>query len=517
MDEYDTLDELAKAAQRITETHLLDLFANDEQRMERLSLKACGLYADFSRQKLDAGVLDLLVRYGEQCGIAQFLSDMYQGKIVNLTENRAASHMSLRAAPKAQTAAIAAVRARMDQMSDDLASGAVSGAEQRRISHIVHIGIGGSDLGPRLVYSALKRSRQSAIQLRFVANIDPAEINDALSGLDPAATLIFVVSKSFTTSETMANARTARNWLQQHLGDQAVSEQMFAISTNQQAANEFGIQSKNIFGFEESVGGRFSLWSAVGVSLVAALGKYSWNQFLAGAEAMDQHLLHTPLENNLPVVSALISFWNLNYLNFAGRAIIPYAGRLGLLPMWMQQLVMESNGKTVMIDGKPATKKATPLVFGDAGTNAQHAFFQALHQGADVVPVDFIGVAKNSEHNPEQHRTLLANMLAQASALMTGHENTQDPHKHFFGDRPSTTLLMDELSPFSLGCLLAYYEHETVVLAHLCKINPFDQWGVELGKKMAGKMYDGLAGKGDQDCDIAAQAMLQQISKVCGK
>ncbi len=515
MERYNTLPDLAKAAAKLQETSFRDLFANDPDRVHRFSLSLPCIHADFSRQKIDRQVLDLLCEFAEQRQVAGFLQQMAEGKTVNSSQNRAALHMAARGHSNDLPRQVdpenwESANQRITDFVSGLDDGTVTGADNRRISTIVHIGIGGSELGPKTVYTALKRSVRQAIKLRFVANLDPACINDALSGLDPAATLIMVVSKSFTTLETLANAKIAQSWLQQHLGKPAGHKQIFAVTNNREKAISFGVPEQQVFDLPEEIGGRFSLWSSVGVSLAAALGIKTWRQLLDGARAMDRHVLQAPARENMPMLAALISFWNLNFLKLPGRAIIPYSERLAPLVSWAQQLLMESNGKSVQSDGSPAALCAAPIVFGDAGTNAQHAVFQALHQGKTPIPVDLIAVLRDRENNLEQHRQVLANMLGQASALMVGRDS-EDPQKHFAGNRPSTTVLLDDLSAFALGKLLAFYEHETVILAHLCAINPFDQWGVELGKSLAATIEQRLSGAEEPKLDIATEAVLQRI------
>lgn len=521
MDRYDTLSGLEKAAARIKQLSLSEMFKADANRVDRFSHRTGGLLVDFSKQKLDGEALNVLLDFAKERGVADFLQKMNAGEAVNPTEGRAAQHMALRAEPGQESFAlgqnisnqIAASLTRMESLCDEIRTGKFTGASGQTITDIVHIGIGGSHLGPELVIQALQPSAQLGVDVHFVANIDPAEISDVLEGLDPARSLVLVVSKSFSTVEALANARVARDWLRAGVGETAVARQMFAVSAQVDRAVEFGIDPTHIFEFADWVGGRFSLWSAVGLSIMAGLGVRVWGELLAGARAMDAHVLQTPLAQNLPVLSALISFWNLNFLQMPGRAVIPYSARMALLPNWMQQLVMESNGKGVQSNGAPVQFSAAPILFGDVGTNAQHAFFQALHQGPNVVPVDFIGIIRDAENNPEQHRILLANMLAQSSALMVGQTDRKNPHKHFTGDRPSTSILLDELSPVHLGSLLAFYEHETVILGQLCSINPFDQWGVELGKVLAVKMEQRLAGGAPTGQDASSENLLQEINK----
>ena len=505
---------------------LCALFDEDAARLDRLGHDCPGLYADFSKQKVDARSLDALVAFAHSRDLPGFFKAMADGKPVNASEGRPALHMALRDSDGS------AGRDAMTGFADKLRSGALKGVTGRAIHTLVHIGIGGSDLGPRLLAAALKRFRQPGISVRFAANLDAADINDALSGCDPEATMVVVVSKSFKTLETLANARVARAWLVQHLGETAPARQMMAISSNLEATRAFGIDDAHVLAMPEGAGGRYSLWSAVGVSVMAALHEGAFDDLLAGAAAMDAHVLNTPLAQNAPLVSGLIQFWNRNFLGLRARAIVPYGARLALLPHYLQQLIMESNGKAVQSDGRPARFAASKVIFGAEGTNAQHAFFQQLHQGPDPVPVDFIGFIADQEHNPAQHSGLLANMLAQARALMTGRPlapieaqmraDGMDesaiavlaPQQAMPGDRPSTTLLMDALSPYCLGALIAFFEHETVTQAVLCGINPFDQWGVELGKSVALEVQERLQTHSTTGMDASTAALIDKITKV---
>ncbi len=521
-----TISSLSALAQALSSRPLCTLFQDDPRRMDRLGIDCPGLYADLSKQKVDARVLGELCAFAERQGLTGFFKAMSEGEPVNASEGRPALHMALRAAGKN------AARDAMTSLADRLRAGAVTGVTGRAIHTLVHIGIGGSDLGPRLLAAALHRYRHPGITLRFAANLDAADINDALSGCDPEATMIVVVSKSFRTSETLANARVARAWLVQHLGEAAPARQMMAISSNLEATRAFGIDDAHVLAMPEGAGGRYSLWSAVGVSVMAALRGGAFDELLAGAAAMDAHVLDTPLSRNAPLLSGLIQFWNRNFLDMRARAVVPYGARLALLPHYLQQLIMESNGKTVRSDGQPAAFAASQVIFGAEGTNAQHAFFQQLHQGPDMVPVDFIGFVEDQEHNPAQHTGVLANMLAQARALMTGRQQAQieaqlrqsgldedaiavlAPQKAMPGGRPSTTLLMKALSPFSLGALIAFYEHETVAQAVLCGINPFDQWGVELGKSVALKVQARLQEGSTRGMDASTAALIRKIVNV---
>ncbi len=502
---------LLNTARRLSATPLADLFDDEPDRMDRFALHLPGMMTDFSKQKVDENTLDELLALEKKRNVCGFLKKMAKGDPVNTSEGRAAQHMALRAPEGAAcfadgkpiSADIKAIRVRMEKFCEDLRAGRIAGVSGRPIRTLVHIGIGGSDLGPRLAIEALVRSAEPGIEVRFAANVDAADINDALQGCDPEATMIIVASKSFATPETLANARVARAWLVQHLGKEAPARHMLAISSNTARVRAFGIDADNIFPMQTYVGGRYSLWSSVGLCIMARLGVAAFNALLEGAAAMDRHVLETDAAHNGPVLSALINYWNLNYLDLSARAIIPYATRLALLPNYLQQLIMESNGKAVAADGTPAKGVASAAVFGAEGSNAQHAFFQQLHQGPATIPVDFIGVVADQEHNPAQHKTLLCNMLAQSRALMIGRSEeetaaqmraakedesrieTLAPQKTFPGSRPSTTILLDALSPFCLGALLAFYEHETVAIAALAGINPFDQWGVEMGKTVA--------------------------------
>jgi len=411
-------------------------------------------------------------------------------------------HMALRAPDGADFHAmgapvsreVEATRAAMRGFAEGVRSGRLAGATGRPFRHVVHIGIGGSDLGPRLAWEAL-RPLQPPIYLRFAANIDGAEIAAALSGLDPAETLVIAVSKSFGTEETLANAVAARAWLAASLGEAGANLHLAAVSANTDAATAFGVAPERVFAFWDWVGGRYSLWSAVGLSSAIGLGWDAFAELLAGGAAMDAHFRSAPLEANAPVILALAHLFNRNGLGRPIRAVVPYARRLALLPAFLQQLEMESNGKRVDETGRPLERGSAAAVFGDAGTTGQHAFFQMLHQGTDVIPVDIVAVARSDE-GPAEHQTrLLANAVAQAEALMVGHRNPAEPHRDFPGDRPTSFILMERLTPQGLGALIALYEHKVFVEGALWGIDSFDQWGVELGKTLAGRVREALAGE----------------------
>jgi glucose-6-phosphate isomerase len=411
------------------------------------------------------------------------------------------------------------MRAKLSEFAERLRKG-------RTYKSIVHIGIGGSDLGPRLVADALAATQDPKFDLRFAENVDGASINDALEGLDPKSTLVVVVSKSFTTQETRMNAEAARSWLEKDLKDKAKNN-FIAVTANRDGAEEFGVASDQIFDFWDWVGGRYSVWSAVGLSLELTYGTDAFNGFLKGAAAMDKHFRDAPLAKNIPVLMALTGIWNRNAAGYTSQAIIPYSRRLRKLPAFLQQLEMESNGKAIGRDGKPAGLTC-PIIWGDEGTNGQHAFFQWLHQGTPGAPVDFIAVLKDHEDRPEHHKALLANCFAQSEALMIGKpeyvvrgelSDMEDeqidrlaPQKTFFGNRPSTTLTLDELSPEALGHLIALYEHKTFVQGVIWGVNSFDQWGVELGKVLAKTILSEIGGDAGNH-DPSTKALIAMAGK----
>jgi glucose-6-phosphate isomerase len=416
----------------------------------------------------------------------------------------------------------------MKALADGIRSGAIRGAGGDPFRTIVHIGIGGSDLGPRLVWEAL-RPVDAPIELRFAANVDPSEIAAALAGLDPASTLVVAVSKTFTTQETLANAEAARAWLRAALGEDGARAHFAAVSAAPDKAQAFGVDPDRVFAFWDWVGGRFSVWSAVGLSCAIALGWEAFEGFLGGAAAMDAHFVSAPLARNAPVLLAMAQIWNRNGLGRGARAVVPYAQRLRLLPAFLQQLEMESNGKRVRRDGRPVLRATAPVVFGDAGTNGQHAFFQLLHQGTDVIPVEFVAVAANPDGPGGMQAKLLANCLAQAEALLVGRSEaevvaelqarglpdpavrTLAPQRTFPGDRPSSLILMDRLTPEALGALLALYEHKTLVEGVVWEINSFDQWGVELGKSLATRILGELEGGPALPHDPSTAALVARL------
>ncbi len=511
------LDAAAKADGR----RIVDLFAAEPDRLVKLSAEAAGLSLDLSKQPWSLADLDAALALARAADVEGARARLFAGDIVNATEHRPALHMALRAPDGADFRAegqpvsgeVKAVRGRMRAFAEDIRSGRRKGATGRPFRSLVHIGIGGSDFGPRLLWDAL-RPLDGAIDVRFVANVDPADMAHALAGLDPAETLVIVVSKTFTTQETMTNAETARAWLRAALGP-AGDAHLAAVSTALDLTRKFGVDDAQVFGFWDWVGGRYSVWSSVSLSCVVGLGPDVFDAFLAGGAALDAHFQIAPLGANAPVLLALAHIYNGDGLSRRVRAVVPYAQRLHLLPTFLQQLEMESNGKRVTADGKPAPHPTATAVFGDAGSNVQHAFFQMLHQGTDIVPLDIIAVREPTEGDPAAQHKLLANAIAQAEALMVGRPpaETPDPQRAFPGDRPSSFILMDRLDAQSLGALIALYEHKTFVEGVLWGINSFDQWGVELGKQLATRVLSELEGGPAGAHDPSTAALIARLKR----
>ncbi len=482
---------------------IADQFAGDPTRLARMSLDAAGLRLDLSKQAWTGQGFEAALNLARAAGVEAARAALFAGEVVNTTESRAALHMALRAPggePKADE--VLSSRAALRDFAERVRAGTIGAADGGRFTHVLHIGIGGSDLGPRLVWEAL-RSLSPQIGLTFAANVDPAEIAAALAGLDPRRTLVIIVSKTFTTAETMANAAAARAWLEAAIGEPDAKAHLAAVSINLEATAAFGIPASRVFGFRDWVGGRFSVWSAVGLSCAIGLGWEAFEALLAGASALDRHFVEAPLEANAPVLLALANIYNRNGLDRRARAVVPYAQRLALFPAFLQQLEMESNGK-------PGEHPTAGVVFGEAGTNGQHAFFQMLHQGSDIVPVDFIAVREARDGPPAQQAMLLASCLAQAEALMNG-ADAPEPHRRFPGNRPSTMIVLERLNPEGLGALLALYEHKVFVEGALWRINSFDQWGVELGKTLAAKILDEIAGGPAGAHDTSTAALIARL------
>ncbi|MBL6748959.1 MAG: glucose-6-phosphate isomerase [Nevskia sp.] len=527
---------LRQHAEALSQSSLNDLFGFEPQRARQFTAEAAGLFLDYSKQRVDARALELLLGLAQQQDLAGWIRRLFAGDLVNQTEGRAAYHMALRAPRGLRmevrghdvVADVHAVLDRMAALAGELRSGAWRGATGRPITDVVNIGIGGSDLGPRMVCRALAAAADGP-RTHFVANVDGAQLTQALGRLDPAATLLIITSKTFTTLETMANARAARRWLTDALGEAAVSRHCVAVSTNRAEVEKFGIDAERMYGFWDWVGGRYSLWSSVGLSIMIAVGPARFGELLAGAHAMDQHFRSAPLPANLPVLLGLLGVWNTNFLGAASQVVAPYAQDLEYFVAWLQQLEMESNGKSVNRQGLPVDYATTPAIWGDVGTNSQHAFFQMLHQGSAVHPVDFILPTGGGEALPEQHRMLIANCLAQSAALMRGKPAIQVrgelqaqglqgdaleaaiPHRVFSGNRPSNTILLPRLDAFHLGALLALYEHRTFVQSVIWNINAFDQWGVELGKQLAQSVLGAMHGGDAAALDASTRALLARL------
>jgi glucose-6-phosphate isomerase len=492
--------------------HLRQLFAADPQRGERLSLQACGIYLDYSKNRLTDETLRLLLALADELGLRQRIDAMFGGDKVNATEGRAALHVALRAPPGVSmridghdvVPQVHQVLRRMADFAQRVRGGQWTGHTGRRMRNIVNIGIGGSDLGPVMAYEALRHYSQRDLRLRFVSNVDGTDLAEALRGLDAAETLFIVASKTFTTQETMANAHSARQWLLSALGGDAaaVARHFVALSTNAAEVSAFGIASDNMFGFWDWVGGRYSMTSAIGLSTLLAIGPQQHAELLGGFHAMDEHFRSAPFAANLPVLMGLIGLWNNDFLGAQTVAVLPYEQYLKRFPAYLQQLTMESNGKQVRLDGTPVGCDTGAVYWGEPGTNGQHSFYQLIHQGTRLVPCDFIAFANTLNPIGRHHELLLANVFAQGEALAFGKtaeelraEGTPPallPHKSFDGNRPSNTLLLDRLTPAALGTLVALYEHIVFTQAAIWQINPFDQWGVELGKVLAQRIVPEL-------------------------
>ncbi|RSN06700.1 glucose-6-phosphate isomerase [Nonomuraea sp. WAC 01424] len=494
---------LGKHHEELAGKQLRELFAEDPGRAGRMTVSAGDLYLDYAKHRATQETIDLLVALAERAGLRERVGAMFGGEHINVSEDRAVLHVALRMRENAElvvdgqdvVADVHAVLDKMSAFSDRVRSKEWKGATGQPIRTVVNIGIGGSDLGPAMAYEALRDYVDAGIEARFVSNIDPADILGNLRGLDPATTLFVVASKTFTTLETLTNARVARRWLVEALGEEAVSKHFVAVSTNAEKVAEFGIDTDNMFGFWDWVGGRYSYDGAIGLSLMIAVGPERFREMLAGFHAMDQHFRTAPFDANMPVLMALLGIWYTDFFGAETRAVLPYSQRLHRFPAYLQQLTMESNGKSVRADGSPVTVPTGEIFWGEPGTNGQHAFYQLLHQGTRLVPADFIGFAEPFEDREGMHDQLTANLLAQTSALAFGKtaeeiavEGTPPeivPHKVMPGNRPTSTILVTKLTPSTLGQLVALYEHIVFVEGTIWGVDSFDQWGVELGKKMA--------------------------------
>jgi glucose-6-phosphate isomerase len=512
---------LRRHHQELQDTHLRELFAADPGRGETMTCEAGDLYLDYSKQRVTAETLSLLVALAERAGLRRRIDAMFGGQRINVTEDRAVLHVALRAPEGASVEVdghdvvpdVHEVLGRMHAVADEVRSGRWLGHTGRPIRNVVNIGIGGSDLGPAMAYQALLPYSDRSRTFRFVSNVDGADIAEALRDLDAAETLFVVSSKTFTTIETLTNARTARAWLLDALGgdEAAVSRHFVAVSTNAEKVADFGIDPANMFGFWDWVGGRYSYPSAIGLTLMVAIGPDHFDELLAGFHLMDEHFRTAPFERNLPVLLGLLGVWYIDFFGAETQAVLPYSQYLGRFPAYLQQLDMESNGKSVTLDGGQVTYPTGPVVWGEPGTNGQHAFYQLIHQGTRLIPCDFLGFCRPAEVVGDHHDLLMANFLAQTEALAFGKTTEQveaegvapdlAPHRTFPGNRPTSTILAPELSPSVLGQLTALYEHKVLTQGTIWDINSFDQWGVELGKVLATRIAAELAPGAGQDLD----------------
>jgi glucose-6-phosphate isomerase len=496
---------LASNRDQIAKTSLKDLFAADPQRGERLTAEACGLYLDYSKNRVNDETLKGLLQLAREVGLEAHREKMFAGEKINITEDRAVLHVALRA-PKGEVIKVDGVDVvpevhkvlgAMGAFADRIRSGEWKGHTGKRIKNVINIGIGGSDLGPVMAYEALRHYSDRSLTFRFVSNVDGTDFAEAVQDLDPAETLFIVSSKTFTTLETMTNAHTARDWSLAGFGGdvKAVAKHFVAVSTNAAKVSEFGIDTANMFGFWDWVGGRYSMDSAIGLSTMIAIGPKNFSDLLAGFHAMDEHFRTAPLEKNLPVLMGLLAVWYNDFFGAQSIAVLPYEQYLKRFPAYLQQLTMESNGKSVRLDGTHVTFDTGPIYWGEPGTNGQHSFYQLIHQGTRLIPCDFIGFNKALNQLGHHHNYLISNIFAQAEALAFGKtpeqvkaEGTPDwltPHRVFEGNRPSNVIMADKLDPHTLGTLVALYEHSVFTQGAVWGINSFDQWGVELGKQLA--------------------------------
>jgi glucose-6-phosphate isomerase len=490
---------------------IADLFAVDAQRGSRLVARGAGLTLDYSRQRASAEVLSALVRLADEIGLRERIAGMYRGDIANPTENRQVLHTALRRSGAPHASEVHGERERMLGFAEAVRKGDVRGSDGERFELVVNIGIGGSDLGPAMAVEALRPFTAGAPRVAFVSNIDGSRLADTLARANPRRTLFIICSKTFTTLETRTNADAARRWLAGKLGTPAVPAHFAAVSTNTRAMDEFGVHPDYRFLMWDWVGGRYSIWSSIGVSLAIAIGAVHFREFLAGAAAMDEHFLAAPWEANLPALMGLLGVWNIEFLKLPTLAVLPYDDRLGRFPAYLQQLDMESNGKRVRADGSPVFSETAPVVWGEPGNNAQHSFFQMLHQGTTRAALDFLLPALASSGDQAAHDLAIANCLAQAEAFAYG-QQSDNPHRVHEGNRPSSLILFRLLDPATLGALIALYEHKVFTQSVVWGINAFDQWGVELGKQLAVRIAPLVAGQGE-----AGSASLRATLAILGK
>jgi glucose-6-phosphate isomerase len=529
-------DDLRRHHAAIGGTHLRTLFGQDPGRGTRMTAEAEGLLLDYSKNRVTDATLQLLVRLAERAGLRQRIDAMFAGERINLTEDRPVLHVALRAPADAHIPldgvdVVPEVHRVLDQMSafaERVRSGEWKGATGRRIRNVVNIGIGGSDLGPAMAYLALRNFSERSMVFRFVSNVDAGDIWEATHDLDPAETLFIVSSKTFTTVETLTNAETARAWLVGALGPDAVRHHFVAVSTNEERVAAFGIDTANMFAFWDWVGGRYSLPSAIGLSLMVAIGPAAFREMLAGFHAMDEHFRTAVFGRNLPVLLGLIGVWYIDFFGAETHAVLPYSQYLARFPDYLQQLDMESNGKSVTTSGDPVDYDTGPVVWGQPGTNGQHAFYQLIHQGTRLVPSDLIGFCRPAHRLGRHHDLLMSNLFAQAQALAFGKTADevaadgvpawQVPHRTFPGNRPTNTILAEELTPRTLGSLVALYEHKVFTQGAVWGIDSFDQWGVELGKVLATRLLADLEAPGDPDLqhDSSTNALIRHYRRLRG-
>jgi len=535
--------DLAKHKKRLSGTTMREMFAHDPDRFASYSARFGDMLLDYSKNRIDSQSMKALFELAREVDIEGRRDAMWSGEAINVTENRAVLHMALRyfgnspvmVDGKDVMADVREVLQRIKGFSEAVRTGEIRGNRGDQFTDVVNIGIGGSDLGPVMVTLALEPYTRPDLRAHYVSNVDGAHMADTLKALDPAKTLFVIASKTFTTDETMTNAHTARKWLAEALGEAAVNDHFAAVSTNIEGCQNFGIREDRIFGFWDWVGGRYSVWSAIGLPVAIAVGYDNFEAFLRGAGEMDEHFRTAPLEENLPVIMGLLGVWYRNAWGFATHAVLPYDQRLSRFPAYLQQQDMESNGKSVTLNGKDVAWETGPIIWGEPGTNGQHAFYQLIHQGTSVIPCDFLLAVKPHENLPPHHAKLVANCLAQSEALMLG--KTEDevmadlkgtglsrsqikallPHKVFPGNRPSNTLVYEKLDPATLGKLVALYEHKVFVQGTIWNINSYDQWGVELGKQLAKALLTKVEGsEGSEGHDSSTRGLLAHFHSLKG-
>jgi len=520
--------------QAIRHLHLRQLFADDPQRGERFAIEAAGMYLDYSKNRVTNETIQLLVQLAEECGLRKRIDAMFSGEKINVTEKRAVLHIALRAEKGEQfivdgADVVPEVHAVLDKMavfSHQVRSGEWRGHTGKRIRHVINIGIGGSDLGPVMAYEALRHYSQRDLSFRFVSNVDGTDFAEATSDLDPAETLFIICSKTFTTLETLTNAHAARAWSLHKLGhEEAIRKHFVAISTNAEEVSKFGIDTANMFGFWDWVGGRYSMDSAIGLSTMIAVGPENFRAMLSGFHSMDEHFRTAPFHQNLPVIMGLLGVWYSDFFEAQTVAVLPYDQYLKRFPAYLQQLTMESNGKHVTLDGAQVDYQTAPIYWGEPGTNGQHSFYQLIHQGTRLIPCDFIGFCQTLNPIGNQHDLLMANLFAQTEALAFG--KTEDevkadgtpsslvPHRVFEGNRPTNTILAERLTPETLGVLVALYEHSVFTQGTIWNIDSFDQWGVELGKVLAKRTIPELEGADEPSLkhDSSTNALIRRFRR----